>query len=51
MRKSNAKTLDNIPLFSEDELSRAANSLQGKKADDAGGIPAKVLKSMEHACP
>lgn len=40
-RESNAETVDNIPLFREDELSRVGRA----------GTPAEVLKAVVHACP
>lgn len=38
-RESDAKTLDNIQLFSENRLSRVANSLQSRKTLGPDVIP------------
>lgn len=41
-QESDGEILDNIPLFNESELLRAADFLQSGKAPSPDGIPAEV---------
>ena len=43
--------LEDVPIFSEDELSLAASSLRNKKAPGPDGIPADVLRVAARSCP
>lgn len=42
--------MDNIPLFTEEELSRTAYFLRYRKASDQVGIAAEALKAVAHGC-
>ena len=42
--------LEDVPIFSEDELSLAASSLRNKKAPGPDGIPSEVLRVVARSC-
>lgn len=44
-------TVEEVPLFTHDELAKAAGSLQNRKAPGPDGIPAEALKIVATACP
>lgn len=48
IRKYDAETLNNIPLFSEDGLSRAVDSLQSRKVAESVGMLVGVFKAVVH---
>lgn len=45
------RQVEEIPLFSEEELQQAAKSLKNKKAPGPDGIPAEILKKLAQTSP
>ena len=42
--------LEDVPIFSEDDLSLTASSLRNKKAPWLDGIPAEVVRVVARSC-